>query len=170
MKKIGPVILGFIIGAVLTYLFCPRQIEEMHTLATKIKAPKDTISVKEATRLFKNWQKNNVTEIDSTLEVIGDRKKTTNVEWSLEDVRAYLDYAEVKADSLGYDMTGITVFMGNYGNISERSKKNRNTLFIVPTGKKLVSKASSLNITLQGNGKTGVPPLNNGSGGNGNYP
>jgi hypothetical protein len=170
MKKLGPIILGFIIGAVLTYLFCPRQTEDMHTIDTKIKVPKDTISVAEATKLFKNWKQNNATEIDSTLEVEGSIKKTTNVGWSLSEVRNYLDYAEATSDSLGFKMTGISVYMGNYGKNANPKLKNRNTLFIVPTGSKKLSKASALNITLQDDGIIPITPLNHGGGGTGEYP
>ncbi len=175
MKKLGLLILGFIIGAVLTYLFCPRvedgeNINQLSAAEAKIKAPRDTITVAEATRLFKNWQRNNPTEIDSTLEVVGSRKITTNVEWSLDVVREYLDYAEKKSDSLGYTMTGIAVYMGNYGEDKSQEKMNRNTMFIVPTGDKNLSKASALNLGLVAAGNTGTPPLNQGSGGNANYP
>ena len=41
--------------------------------------PKDTISVSEAKILSKNWEKNNVTEIDSTIEIEGSRKKIRSV-------------------------------------------------------------------------------------------
>lgn len=170
MKKLGPIILGFIIGAVLTYFFCPRQSDDMHTVGAEIKIPKDTISVAEATKLFKNWQQNNPTEIDSTLEVEGSRKKITNVGWSLDIVREYLDYAEAKSDSLGFEMTGIRVYVGNYGKSTNPALKNRNTLFIVPTGNKKLSKASVLNLSLQDGGIVPITPLNRGTGGHGGYP
>lgn len=170
MKKLGPIIVGFIIGALLTYFFCPRPDGEMHTMDTKIKIPKDTISVAEATKLFKNWQQNNPTEIDSTIEVEGSRKKITNVAWSLSEVREYLDYAEAESDTLGFEMTGIRVYMGNYGKNPDAALKNRNTLFIVPTGNKKSSKASVLNISLQNGEDVPVPPLNKGTGGGNEYP
>ncbi len=168
MKKLGPIILGFIIGALLTYFFCPRPDGDgMHGM--DVKPPKDTISVAKATKLFKNWQKNNATEIDSTIEVIGSRKKITNVAWSLDVVKDYLAYTESSIDSLGYKMTGIQVFMGNYGNNPDPKLKNRNTLFIVPTVDGKLSKASMLNLVLQDDPKN-KPPLNAGTGGQGNYP
>ena len=170
MKKLGPILVGVIIGALLTYYFCPRQGDDMHTVDTKVKIPKDTITVAEATKLFKNWQQNNPTEIDSTIEVIGSRKQTTNVAWSLSEIRDYLDYAEAKSDSLGYKMTGIKVYQGNYGKNGTPSQKNRNTMFIVPTGSKKLSKASIINLTVQGGDDIPAPPLNKGGNGNGNYP
>ncbi|GGD06398.1 hypothetical protein [Hyunsoonleella pacifica] len=170
MKNLGSIILGFIIGALLTYFFCPRPTgDDMHSMDRKIRAPKDTISVVKATQLFKNWQRNNPTEIDSTLEVEGSRKQTTNVAWSLDVVRDYLDYAEAAIDSSGYKMTGIAVFMGNYGKNSDPKIKNRNTLFIAPTVDGGLSKASIMDLVLQSD-PNNKPPLNAGSGGNGGYP
>lgn len=170
MKKLGPIILGFIIGAVLTYYFCPRPSEDMPTVQAESKIPRDTISVAEAKILSKNWNINNQTEIDSTIEVEGSRKKTRSVWWSLDEVSEYLVYAKAKSDTLGYTMTGVRVYLGNYGNVKDPVKKNRNTMFIVPTGPKNTSKASSLGFVLQpGSGSIPVPPLNKGTGGNNDY-
>ncbi len=172
MKNLRPLLLGVIIGALITYFFCPRQgAGDMKPMAHEIKCPKDTISVAEATKLFKNWQKNNPTEIDSIIDVEGSRKKTTNVGWSLDNIKNYLDYAEAKADSLGYKMTGIRVYMGNYGKNPNPVKKNRNTMFIVPTGHEKTSKASIMNFYSQEHDKNlPIPPDNNGSTGGGGYP
>ena len=168
MKKLALLVVGFVIGALLTYYFCPREIEKMEIMQAA--PPSGVISVAEATSLYKNWQKNNSVEIDSTLEVVGSRKKTTNVGWSLNVVKQYLDYAETTADSMGYDMTGISIFMGNYGQNSDPAKKNRNTLFIVPTGSKKLSKASMVNLSVQSSKILDIPPLNDSTGGQGNYP
>lgn len=170
MKKLAYIILGFIIGAVLTYYFCPRPIDDMQPMHVENRAPKDTISVEEATKLFKNWKQNNAIEIDSTLEVEGSRFKNTNVGWSLDVIKNYLAYAEAKSDSLGFTMDGIRIYNGNYGKIENKSLKNRNTLFIVPTGYKKLSKASTLNFATQGNKDLPVNPLNKGTGGQGGYP
>ena len=171
MKKLGPIILGFIIGAVLTYYFCPRQIDDMPTMHADYKIPKDTISVAEAKLLSKNWEQRNPTEVDSTIEVEGSKKKIRSVYWTLEDINDYLTYAKAKSDTLGYTMTGVRVYLGNYGNVKDPVKKNRNTMFIVPTGPKKTSKASSLNIFLppQDPDIPG-PPLNEGTGGPNGYP
>ena len=67
-------------------------------------------------------------------------------------------------------MTGIRVYMGNYGKNPDPALKNRNTLFIVPTGNKKSSKASVLNISLQDGGNVPITPLNRGGGGHGEYP
>ncbi len=171
MKKLGPIILGFIIGAVLTYYFCPRQIDELHTMDVENVIPKDTISVAEAKILSKNWEKNNATEIDSTLEFEGSKKKIRSVWWSLMEVNEYLVYAKAESKNLGYTMTGVRVYLGNYGNTRKSTKKNRNTMFIVPTGHKATSKASSLNVFLPpSDGDIPAPPLNDGGGSGNGYP
>ena len=171
MKKLGPIILGIIIGAVLTYYFCPRQIDELHTMDVENVIPKDTISVAEAKILSKNWERNNATEIDSTLEFEGSKKKIRSVWWSLKDINEYLVYAKAKSGTLGYNMTGVRVYLGNYGKNANPAKKNRNTMFIVPTGIKSTSKASSLNLFLPPSDKDiPAPPLNNGDGNGNGYP
>tara|TARA_R110000868_G_scaffold147041_8_gene368210 strand:- start:895 stop:1413 length:519 start_codon:yes stop_codon:yes gene_type:complete len=171
MKKLGLIILGFIIGAVLTYYFCPRQIDDMYTMDVEKVIPKDTISVAQAKILSKNWENNNATEIDSTFEVEGSKKKIRSVWWSLKEVNEYLAYAKAKSDSLGYTMTGVRVYLGNYGKNSNPIKKNRNTMFIVPTGPKKHSKASSLNLFLPPSDTDILaPPLNEGGGSGNGYP
>jgi hypothetical protein len=171
MKKLGPIILGIIIGAVLTYYFCPRQSDDKPTMHVESKIPKDTITVAQAKILSKNWEQNNPTEVDSTLEVEGSKKKIRSVWWSLDEVNEYLVYAKAKSDSLGYNMTGIRVYLGNYGKNADVSKKNRNTMFIVPTGVSIISKASSINLfSPPSDGDIPAPPLNNGTGGDGSYP
>lgn len=171
MKNLKPLLLGVILGALITYLFCPRQADEEGDIKSMVKKDitvKDTISVAEATKLFNNWQKYNVTEVDSTLDVEGSRKKMTNFSWSLDVLSNYLDYAKAKSDSLGYTMTGVTVYMANYGENKNSKKRNRNTIFLVPTGNEGTSKASMLNLSLYR--KLMVPPLNNTSGGENDYP
>lgn len=169
MKKLIYVILGFVVGAVLTYYFCPREVQKM--TETSNKAPKDTISVKEAKVLSNNWERNNPTEIDSLIDVEGTKKQMRSVAWSLEDINEYLVYAEAKSDSLGYTMTGVRVYLGNYGNVNNPVKKNRNTMFIVPTGNKNTSKASSLSLFLPpAIQDIPAPPLNDGTGSGNGYP
>jgi hypothetical protein len=49
--------------------------------------------------------------------------------WSLDDIRAYLDYAEKQARELGYEMNGIRVYCGAHG------EDGLSTSFIVPTAR-----------------------------------
>lgn len=171
MKKLAYIILGFIIGAVLTYYFCSRDTGQ-NTPDVSIKAPKDTISIAEAKVFSYNWSRNNPTEIDSLIDVEGPRKQMQSVTWTLKNVEDYIAYAKKTSDSLGYDFKGLRIYLGNYGNNPSPIKKNRNTMFIVPTGKKIMSHANSLNIfNFQGgHGDIPISPLNQGTGGNGGYP
>ncbi|GAB1858508.1 hypothetical protein MHTCC0001_33470 [Flavobacteriaceae bacterium MHTCC 0001] len=196
MKKIGLIVLGFIIGAVLTYYFCPRPgVDEMHAMKPNIKPPKDTISIAQARKLFNNW-KDKKAKVDSLVtskiaaedlnklnaikekvknkveDKIKDKekkKRITNVSWPLEEIRQYLDYAEAAADSLGYDMTEVAIYYGNYGKKAKPSKRNKNTLFIVPRGNRKLSKGSVLNLSLQSSNNIPAFVLNDGNGGDGDF-
>ena len=169
MRKLINVILGFVLGAVLTYYFCPREFQNTPQISKRV--PYDTISVQEAKVLSQNWERNNPTEIDSTLDVEGSKKQMRSVSWSLEDISDYLVYAKAKSDTLGFTMTGVRVYLGNYGNVRNPVKKNRNTMFIVPTGHRSTSKASTLNLNiLVAEEDILVPPLNEATGGDGGYP
>ncbi|MFV9550820.1 hypothetical protein [Algibacter sp. PT7-4] len=171
MKKLGLIILGGIIGALLTYYFCPQSVADKPNMHAEATAPRDTITVAQAKILSNNWEKNNQTEVDSLIDVEGPRKKMRSVWWSLKEINEYLSYAQAKSDTLGYKMTGVRVYLGNYGKNGKPGKKNRNTMFIVPTGPKNTSKASSLNVLLPpGDPDIPVPPLNDASGGDTGYP
>ncbi len=170
MKKLAYLILGFIIGAVLTYYFCPRP-DDMNAMAPEFDKPTGVITILEAEELSNNWEKNNKTEIDSTLDVEGSKKVTRSVKWTLKNLEDYLHFAKNESDSVGYTMTGVRVYLGNYGEKAKPSKKNRNTMFIVPTGYKNTSKASSLNLNFATAGDDiPVDPLNDGQGGSSGYP
>tara|TARA_R110002051_G_scaffold319244_1_gene403026 strand:- start:4409 stop:4921 length:513 start_codon:yes stop_codon:yes gene_type:complete len=168
MKKLSYIILGFIIGAVLTYYFCPRQIDM--EVDTKIVNPKGVISIKQAKVLNKNWTDFRKAAVDSAAKQQGRNQDDRWVSWSLEDINDYLAYAKHYSDSIKYDMTGIRVYLGVYGKNAGQTKKDLTTMFIVPTGKKAKSQASSLNLFLPpGNGTIPVPPLNEGNGGPDDY-
>ncbi|MCO4822397.1 MAG: hypothetical protein KC469_10035 [Flavobacteriaceae bacterium] len=53
--------------------------------------------------------------------------------FSLEDIRAYLDYAENQAKENGYEMNGIRIYNGAYPTVE--GKLGYSTSFIVPTKK-----------------------------------
>ncbi|MFL1012689.1 hypothetical protein [Flavisericum labens] len=173
MKKLSYIILGFIIGAILTYLFCPRQDGDIHALDTKIVKPKGVISVEEAEELNNNWTKFRKAAVDSAAKKQGRNQDDRSVYWDLKDVKEYLAYAEHYSDSIGYKMTGIQVYLGVYGKNAGQSKKDLTTMFMAPTGRmKSDSKGSMMpfKTKLRVNGNPRVPALNRGSGGGGGYP
>ncbi|WP_405292852.1 hypothetical protein [Algibacter sp. Ld11] len=171
MKNLVCIILGFVIGAALTYYFCPRPLEGA---VAEIDNPTGTITILEATELSANWEKNNPKEIDSTIELDDNskRKPMRSVMWSLKNIEDYIAFAEKESDSVGYTMTGLRVYLGNYGKNGKPGKKNRNTMFVVPTGHKKTDKASSLNISFFGDADDDIPvdPLNEAGGGETGYP
>ncbi len=174
MKKLSLIILGIILGAVLTYLFCPRQIEEeavSKTSEARIKKPEGVVSVEQAKALNDNWTKYRQAAVDSAAQQQGRDKDDRAAWWSLEDIENYIDYAKKEAAKTGYDMTGIRIYLGVYGESYGEEKKNLTTMFLVPTGEKSQSKASFSPFTLRrGNSDLTVPPLNNGSGSDSGYP
>ena len=161
MKKSAYIVLGFIIGAVLTYYFCPRP-EDVEMAETKIVKPSGVISVEAAIGLSDNWTKFRKQAVDSAADRQGREIDKRSVGWSVADVRNYLDWAEVESENLGYSMDSIRVYLGVYGKRQGENNNGFSTMFIAPIGSKLNSEAgfSSSNFI-----QSGVGPLNRGSGG-----
>ncbi|MFG6687479.1 hypothetical protein ACGK9U_12910 [Mariniflexile sp. HNIBRBA6329] len=165
MKNIIYLILGAIIGALATYYFCPRLIDDN---LTKIVKPSGVISVEQAKELNANWTLHRKAAVDSAAQKQGRAQDDRSTYWSLDEIENYLGYAKNQADSLGYNMTGIRVYLGVYGKNAGQTKKDLTTMFIVPTGKQKKSHASSVNLfNFQ---DVDVPPLNRGTGGDRGYP
>src|SRR5690606_2959505 len=165
MKKLTYAVLGFVLGGLLTYYFCPRV-----DTPVKIVKPKGVITTEQAKILSDNWTKNRKPAVDSAARAQGRAQDDRSTYWDLEDIENYIGYAKKSADSLGYKMTGLRVYLGVYGQNADEAKKNLTTMFIVPTGNKSTSKASTFNFSVQGNNPLPVSPLNNGTGGDGGYP
>ncbi|MDO6761509.1 hypothetical protein Q4566_14955 [Tamlana sp. 2_MG-2023] len=170
MKKLVLVVLGFILGAAITYYFCPRPLEES-VEETKIVKPNGLITIDEAKDLNNNWTKFRKGAVDSASAKQGRKKDTRSTSWDLEEVENYIAYAKNQADSLGYDMTGLRVYLGVYGKNQGQAKKNLSTMFMVPTGKKNQAKASTIGLSLQnGGGTIPIEALNKSSGGSDGFP
>jgi hypothetical protein len=168
MKKTTLFLLGIILGALATYFFCPRLPQE-ESIETKIVKPKGVITQNQAKELNANWTLHRKAAVDSAAQKQGRSQDDRSASWSLEDVENYLAYAKSQSDSLGYDMTGIRIYLGVYGKNAGQTKKDLTTMFIVPTGKISKSEASVIMLP-PGNGDLPVDPLNNGIGGQGSYP
>ena len=167
MKNLSYIVLGVIIGALATYYFCPRQLNE---ISTKIVTPKGVITPKKAKELDANWTLYRKAAVDSAARKQGRNQDARSTWWSLSDIENYLAYAKKQSNSLGYTMTGIRVYLGVYDDTSEQSKRNLTTMFIVPTGDENKSKASSINFRGNDRDIPIVNPLNDGSGGDQGYP
>jgi hypothetical protein len=166
MKKLSYIILGIGIGALATYYFCPRTIENKES-EIKIVKPKGVITPLQAKGLNENWTTERKQANDLAAKIHGRVVDNRSAWWSLEDVNNYLLYSKTQSDSLGYDMTGIRVYLGVYGKNAGPATKDLTTMFLVPTGKS--SKASSFMFP-PSIGDLPVNPLNDGQGGQGGYP
>ena len=176
MKKLSYIILGFIIGAALTYYFCPRnpELDAMETrmkMAEEFEMPEGLIERDDAQKLNNNWTEYREGAVDTAAQRQGRKKDNRWTSWTLKEIKNYLAYSKEAAEELGYDMTGIRVYLGVYGAHAGSSKKNLTTMFIVPTGKKNNDNASMMPFVFQGDDED-IPllPLNKGSGGSGGYP
>ena len=168
--------MGFIIGAALTYYLCPRNLEldAMETrmkTAEKFEMPVGLIERDDAQKLNENWTEYREAAVDSAARQQGRKKDNRWTSWKLKDIENYLAYSKEEAEELGYDMTGIRIYLGVYGKLAGSNKKNLTTMFIVPTGKKSNDNASMMPISLLGDDED-IPllPLNKGGGGSGGYP
>lgn len=175
MKKLSYIILGLVIGAVSTYYFCPRNMEEDDNISYK--KPPGVIDIAQADSLNNNWSKYRCKAVDSCIRVQTGGKKdkdSRSVWWSLKEVKQYLRYAKKESKNKGYEMTGIRVYLGVYGK-EDGKEADCTTMFIVPTGhEKTPSKASmslfsTNSMLVKKNTDIPVPPLNEGSGGTGGY-
>ena len=168
MKKLGFIILGFLLGAMLTYYFCPRPLDVEEEIS--IIKPNGVISVTQAKALNANWSQYREAAVDSAAKKQGRNKDNRWTHWSIDDIENYIAYSKDQADSLGYEMTGIRVYLGVYGDNAGQTKKNLTTMFIVPTGKKSNMQASSLiNFMPPPNNDLSIDPLNDGTGGGNGY-
>ena len=127
MKKLILLLLGFALGAVLTYFFCCKQSE---TGMENLTPPKGLITPQEAKALDTAYNPRYQLISDSIVTRRGGDNRSS---WySLGDMRAYLDYAENEADSLGFTMNGIRVYLGAYPDTN--GIPGYTTMFFVPTG------------------------------------
>ncbi|WP_298553647.1 hypothetical protein [uncultured Algibacter sp.] len=168
MKKLGPIIFGIIIGAVLTYYFCPRQCADMPTIGEEVVIPKGVISVAEATVLNDNWTKYRKPEIDSITQRQVGKNDNRWAGWSLEDIENYIDFAKREAKKQQQEIAGFRIYFGVYGEKAPNDKGYLSTLFWAPQLKAGTSKASFSNFS--SSAVLEIPPLNAGTGGQGGYP
>jgi hypothetical protein len=134
-----------------------------------ITKPKGVITQAQAKELNANWTLHRKAAVDSAAQKQGRHQDDRSTLWSLEDLENYLTYAKSQSDSLGYDMTGIRVYLGVYGKNAGQTKKDLTTMFMVPTGKISIAKASSL-LLPPGGGDLPIDPLNDGQGSGNGYP
>ncbi|EGV44734.1 hypothetical protein BZARG_338 [Bizionia argentinensis JUB59] len=73
----------------------------------KFKASYGIISPERAQELNNNWSAIHANAIEAAIGKPDNR----SVKFSLQDIRAYLDYTENQAQDLGYDMDGVRIYI-----------------------------------------------------------
>ncbi|NNF82250.1 MAG: hypothetical protein HKO67_01020 [Flavobacteriaceae bacterium] len=173
MKKLGPVILGIIIGAVGAYFYFGQtaEMEPSQLEAAEVAAPRGLITPEEAIVLDKAFNSRHQLISDSIVKRSDNRSSW----YALQDIKDYLAYAENQTKGLGYTMDGVRVYLGAYPDSGEGI--GYTTMFMVPTGSKTktTSDGAMLNFSFQDGGGDipGGDGLNKGGNGyppNGNYP
>lgn len=171
MKKLGPLILGLIIGAVAMYFYCNQGETEL-TTAPEITKPKGVVTPAEMKALDQAYNiKHNIIN-DSLFRKSADGGDNRSSWWSLEDIQNYINYAENQAGELGYTMDGLRVYLGSYP-AKPGEMAGLTTMFFVPTGKKNVSQGAIFSVQPMSGDIPGGDGLNMGQNGyppGGNYP
>jgi len=116
--------------------------------SSKFKAPPGLISPERAQELNDNWSATRANAIQAAIGKPDNR----SANFSLQDMRDYLDYAENQAQDLGYDMNGVRIYFAAYGEHETNGKAGYATVFLVPTGRKNVSEASMIPFLIEGDG------------------
>ncbi|MDO1500888.1 hypothetical protein Q2T40_12175 [Winogradskyella maritima] len=172
MKKLLPLLLGFILGLGAMYLYCADTLTVSDEEPPKVIKPKGVITPAQARVLNDNWTKKGQVFLDS-VETRPDNRSSW---WSIDDINSYITYADKQTDSLGFDLTGLRMYYGRYSNNAPNGNADYATIFIVPTGKKKNTTSEGsfvpIKINYQGGGNDddvdGADPLNRG--GNGHPP
>lgn len=170
MKNFGLFVLGVIIGALAVYFYCCKGESDLMD-ADEITAPKGLINPEEAKALDQAYNTRYNIINDSLFKDIetGDNRSSW---YALDELKSYLNYAELQADSLGYTLDGLRIYAGAYPDT--RNETGLMTMFFIPTGTKNTSEGSLFVIPQGGSGDIeGANGLNKGSQGvppGANYP
>ena len=95
-----------------------------------IEKPSGLISPERMVELGNNWDKTRA----SAIEVAIGKRDNRSMNFSLDEIRKFLDYAEIEANDLGYVLNGVRVYFAAYGNEESNGKEGYATVFIAPTG------------------------------------
>ena len=166
MKKMFPLIVGFLLGLVTMYWYC-NHYSGSHEEEIVIVKPKGVVTPAVAKNLNDNWTNKLKNAVDSA----AGRPDNRSAWWSIEDIEDYITYSRNQVDGLGYELDGLRVYLGVYPGNAPNGKADYQTMFIVPTGKRKPNMQNSessfnlFNFSLQGGGDDieDGDPLNGGN-------
>jgi hypothetical protein len=170
MKKLGPIILGIIIGAVAMYFYFHNA--KNKEIMSEIAAPSGIIKPEKITELTQAYNPRYDTINNSVFR--GVKENDNRSSWySLEDLRNFLTLAEEQAKDLKYTMNGVRIYPGAHP--AEGNVPGLTTFLFVPTGYENTSEGGMLNMSRQpvNNDIPGINGLDNGEAGDPpgtNYP
>ena len=147
MKKLILLLLGIAIGFALSYFYFNNSKNE-ESMAT----PKGLITPAEAEVLDKAFDTRHQLISDSIVKRPDNRSSW----YSLEDMRDFLTLAENEANTAGYTMDGIRIYLGAYPD--EGTEVGYTTMFFIPTGTKNTSEGNMIN--MQPSGSNDIPGAN----------
>ncbi len=161
MKNLLLLILGILIGALVTYFYVSKPESNL-----TITAPKGLISPDQAKTLDAAYNPRYKLVSDSIVNRKGGDNRSS---WyGLEQMRNYLSYAENQAKEHGHTMDGVRIYLGAHPD--QNGESGYTTMFFVPTGTTHNSKAAIFNFSMADG--SGDLPDGEGldMGGNGNPP
>ncbi|MGV6832140.1 MAG: hypothetical protein ACWA5P_11345 [bacterium] len=133
------------------------NLETEATRSSDMVRPYGLISPDRMVELNQNWNTTRAQAIQGKLGI----EDNQSVQFSLEELRNFLNYAEKEAQELGYEMDGVRIYFAAYSMSEPGDKAGLATAFFAPTGVSLndtegkkkgdIPGARGLNIGGQGN-------------------
>jgi len=160
MKKFSSLIVGLVLGFLVCYFFVCNKTDfvsdadvEADTMVERSASnpPKGLIDSETAEAMSKAY--NPRQKVVSALIGLEDNVSSW---YSIDDLNAYLAFAEVEAKEKGYTMNGIRLYLGVHPPITEDTK-NLTTLFMVSTGILNKSEGSMINLSMLQDGGDDIP-------------
>jgi hypothetical protein len=152
MKKLVLLILGFILGALAMYVYSQKGDSPLEGLERTV--PIGIIEPSEIKTLTQAYN----TRYDSINATVfkavkgGDNRSSW---YALDDVRNYLDSAEIQAKALKYNMDGVRLYLGAQPMVG--NTPGYTTLLFVPTGTPATSQGNMLNLAIQRGPSPDIP-------------
>ncbi|QNK78071.1 hypothetical protein H7F37_03020 [Winogradskyella sp. PAMC22761] len=166
MKNIGLLIIGFIVGALVVFLYNSNNYKAAKYTVSK--PPSGVISPDEIKMLSQEYNERYKIINDWLFKdsKTGDNRSSW---YKLEDIENYLAYAKQQAIDNGNTLDGLRLYLGAHPDTNE--EEGLTTLFFVPTGYNNTSEGGFIAVQGVGNdlsdsdglnaGKNGMPPKAN---------